>query len=168
MPFEDFYTLYRPYVARVVHAVVKDASPEQVEDLVQDTFLRAWKAYERLAPGAEKAWISCIARNVAIDYWRSRRVQQRSTCIWDAALIDTFPTPASAAQVVSNGETESIKQVLACLRQKDRDVLLFVSQGYQAGEIADHLGLTVACCKMRVMRARERFRRQYLALEGCQ
>jgi RNA polymerase sigma factor (sigma-70 family) len=166
MLFDEFYTTYRPYVERVIWAIVGSSSPDQVEDLVQDTFLRAWKAYERMEPYAVHAWIARIARNVAIDSLRSLRAQQRHTYAWDEEVAGQLPDTNSAAQAVYSGEVDLIKQVLACMRSKDREVLLLASQGYKTGEIAARLDLNYGRCKQRVMRARARFRAQYLALCG--
>ncbi len=166
MSFEDFYTAYRPYIERVIWAIVGRVSPGQVEDLVQDTFVRAWKAYERLTPPAEKAWISCIARNVAIDSLRSLRTQQRHISGWNEEVMSQFPDKGSLAQVSSGEELDLIKRILAAMNPTDREVLVLASQGYKTGEIATRLGLKYGRCKQRVIRARARFRERYLALCG--
>jgi RNA polymerase sigma-70 factor (ECF subfamily) len=47
----------------------------RAEDLVQDTLLRAWRHRSVLdsPPPAVRAWLFTVARNIAIDEWRSRR-----------------------------------------------------------------------------------------------
>ncbi|MEZ5092676.1 sigma-70 family RNA polymerase sigma factor [Nocardioides sp.] len=47
----------------------------RAEDLVQETMLRAVRHVEALegGPGAVRAWLFTVARNLTIDEWRSRR-----------------------------------------------------------------------------------------------
>lgn len=60
---------------------------ELAEDIVQETLLRAWKRPARLdAAGApERAWLLTVARNLAIDEFRSARSRHESP---DAAVPD--------------------------------------------------------------------------------
>jgi len=166
MLFDDFYTTYCPYVRRVILAMVGNSSPDQVEDLIQDVFVRAWKAYERTDPRALHAWIARIAHNVAIDSLRARHVRQRHLSAWDDQRAGQIPDPGSAARLALCEELDLVKQVLTCMGPNDRNVLMLISQGYKTREIAASLELDYSRCKQRVMRARARFRQCYLALCG--
>src|SRR6478672_3675689 len=66
-----FGRLYDRY-ARVVHGLLLSRVPrEDVDDLVQDVFLMAWKRLEALRePAAFGGWLSMIARNRATDFHR--------------------------------------------------------------------------------------------------
>lgn len=52
----------------------------RAEDLVQDTMVRALRHHEVLErpPGSVRAWLFTVARNLAIDDWRSRRARGES------------------------------------------------------------------------------------------
>jgi RNA polymerase sigma-70 factor (ECF subfamily) len=72
---EAFGRLYDRY-ARLVRATVHDPGrdPAAVEDLVQETFLRAYRLLPRLRdPVRFGAWLAGIARRVACEDLRSRR-----------------------------------------------------------------------------------------------
>ncbi len=166
MPFEEFYSAYRPYVERVIWAMVGKVSPDQVEDLIQETFLRAWKAYGRVNSLALHAWIARIAHNVAIDNLRSLQVRKRHTSTWNDEAAAQIPDRGNTAQAFYHEEFDLVKRTLAYMKPTDREVLLLISQGYKTGEIAAHLDLDYGRCKQRVMRARARFRERYLALCG--
>jgi RNA polymerase sigma-70 factor (ECF subfamily) len=49
----------------------------RAEDVLQETLLRAWRHRATLEspPGAVRAWLYTVARNIVIDEWRSRREQ---------------------------------------------------------------------------------------------
>ncbi len=49
----------------------------RAEDIVQETLLRAWRHRNRLAEGrgSVRAWLFTVARNIAIDDWRSAHAQ---------------------------------------------------------------------------------------------
>src|SRR3954470_4765520 len=67
-----FARLYERY-GRIVHALLlARVSRDEVEDLVQDVFLTAWKRLDDLRdPAAFGGWISMIARNRATDAHRA-------------------------------------------------------------------------------------------------
>lgn len=48
----------------------------KAEDVAQETMLRAWRTPKVLEqPGSSRAWLFTVARNIAIDEWRTRRSQ---------------------------------------------------------------------------------------------
>jgi RNA polymerase sigma-70 factor (ECF subfamily) len=75
--FEIFYLYYRPAIRRHVLSMVRDAAAG--EDLAQEVFLRVWTRAEQWdGHGATKAWLYCIATNLALNHLRTlrRRPQQ--------------------------------------------------------------------------------------------
>ncbi len=62
---------YSRYLMHIALSKVDDY--EVAEDLVQDTFVAAWKAHDRFrGECSEKTFLSGILRNKIIDYYRSR------------------------------------------------------------------------------------------------
>lgn len=57
------------YVERLVRG-----DRQQAEDIVQETLVRAWRNAERLAGDTARPWLFAVARNIAIDRARARRV----------------------------------------------------------------------------------------------
>lgn len=60
------------YITRLV-----DGDPARAEDVVQETFVRAWRRIDRLTPdqGSVNGWLRRVAFNVAVDGHRMRQVR---------------------------------------------------------------------------------------------
>src|SRR6478672_1763279 len=81
--------LYREY-GRLVYAVAHRAlgRHDLAEEAVQQTFVNAWRAADRVDIDRDPApWLATIAKRVAIDIYR-REARQRTTAISDVAASD--------------------------------------------------------------------------------
>ncbi|HVW16944.1 MAG TPA: sigma-70 family RNA polymerase sigma factor [Solirubrobacteraceae bacterium] len=71
IPFQRFLDEHRDVVWRYAVASV---GRQDADDVFQETFLSAMRAYPRLRPGSNlKAWVLTIAANKATDHHRARR-----------------------------------------------------------------------------------------------
>ena len=69
--FHEIYQKYHPLVRSVLYKI---NGPVELEDLVQETFIRVWKGLEQFHHAAQlKTWIYRIAVNIAIDYQRKNK-----------------------------------------------------------------------------------------------
>ncbi len=76
--------LYGFVCSRVTDAIV-------AEDIVQETFLSAWKAKDTYKGDAsEKNWLYAICKNKVIDYYRkqAREVQNQMSTLADSGMFD--------------------------------------------------------------------------------
>ncbi|HEX9484162.1 MAG TPA: RNA polymerase sigma factor, partial [Gemmatimonadaceae bacterium] len=99
------------------------------DDLVQDTFLRAYRAWDTYTPGSEcRGWLFTICRN---SFLRSRRREERHVEADDAEL-ETLAAAAvhASAQQSGYGEmfgdvdlSDAISQAIAALPETFRDVV---------------------------------------------
>lgn len=79
---------YEAYGAGIYRFAVRALhDPGLAEEVVQDTFLRAWRARDRYdsAAGSPRTWLFAIARNVAADLARARAARPRSSELRDEA-----------------------------------------------------------------------------------
>ena len=152
----DFETLVRAYSAelyRYAYWLVRDRFV--AEDLVQETFLRAWKAWDNLKDvDAVRGWLYTILRRE-----RARLVEHRNAHPETALDADTetlLINPALAATI----EGLDVRQALTALPESYREPLVLqVLGGFGCREIAEMLDTTEAAIMTRLSRARSAFRK---------
>jgi RNA polymerase sigma-70 factor (ECF subfamily) len=80
--FRDEAIPHLPAVTRFALSLTRDES--DAEDLVQETYLRAFRAWDQFVPGSEcRAWLFTICRHT---YFRTSRREQRVVAYEDAEL----------------------------------------------------------------------------------
>jgi len=120
------------------------------EELVQETFARAWKSWGSLTEmAAVKSWLITILRNE-----RARLYERKQLDMVDIDLQDLdIPSLHQA------GEQLELEQLLAELPESYREPLLLqVLGGYSCDEIAAMLGTTEGAVMTRLTRARQALR----------
>jgi len=134
------------------------------EDLVQETYLRAYAGFGSFRGGSTRAWLAAICLNVARSQARRRRRRP-----WEAsgpALLDVVPWSggegaADVADVVIAGlDAEEVSRCLALLPEPQRKCIVLVDvAGYTAREAAEVLGCPRGTVLARVHRGRRRLAR---------
>jgi RNA polymerase sigma-70 factor (ECF subfamily) len=152
---DAFAVLVRRHQARVFRLASRFFKRRQdVEDVAQDTFLRAWlklRTYRADAPFEH--WLTRLCLRCIYDRLRRRRHEAES-----ASEIEI-----QAPAIDPNARLE-VEGLLARLSAPDRFLLtLLEGEGWSVAEIAARLGWTQVNVKVRAHRARRRLRR---VLEG--
>jgi RNA polymerase sigma factor (sigma-70 family) len=146
-PFERFYEEQQGPVLKQLRAMLdRDAA----NDAFQETFLRALRAYPTLEHGRHlRAWALAIARNVALDALRRRRLT--STDVPDLESVDE-PLPY-----------EEIRRLTADLPQKER-AAVFLRYGYDLSyeDIGAALGSSPEAARQAASSGVRRLRRKEL------
>jgi RNA polymerase sigma-70 factor, ECF subfamily len=141
-----FADLYRRY-ARVVHGLLlARIPPSEVEDLVQEVFLSAWKRLDSLRdPAAFGGWLSMITRNRAADLHRRAGETLRR-----AELPDSVESHDTTAERV---DALTILAVIRGLPDAYRETLVLrLLEGLTGPEIAQRTGLTAASVRVNLHR----------------
>ena len=127
------------------------ADSAEVEDLLQDLFLKAMRQGERFCSvDNARAWLFEVARNALTDRLRARR---DSEALHDD-LPETVEETATVDQLVS-----CLPRVLSELNEEDREAITWCDlQGMPQAEFARLKDLSVSGAKSRLQRARERLR----------
>ena len=137
------------------------------EDLVQETYARALRAWEQFAPGSNlKAWLLAILRNAFLGEHRQERrnpVQGGYDTVdpsaqgpsEDAWLRDDFELERMRRLVA--GE---IEEALLSLSEDARTVVLLDLEGLTEAEVAQVMGCAPGTVKSRLARARAELRRR--------
>jgi RNA polymerase sigma-70 factor (ECF subfamily) len=155
----DFDRLYREHVAEVYqYALAVLANPADAEDVTQQTFLNAYRAFQRgERPRKAHNWLIKIAHNVCRMRWRqsSRRPHE-------------VPLEQAQEPVALDQDRPSLDTVLGALarlpfNQRAAIVMREVEDRSYA-EIADVLGTTVPAVEALLFRARTELRSKRKAL----
>jgi RNA polymerase sigma-70 factor (ECF subfamily) len=122
------------------------------EDLVQETFLRAWKNLDKLQDlGAAKAWLTTILRREHARLFERARVH-----IDPEALPDAQP---AVREHDTSAEAFALREALSRLPETYREPLLLqVLGGFNMQEIAAQLGISKSAAMTRLFRAKQKMR----------
>jgi RNA polymerase sigma-70 factor, ECF subfamily len=123
------------------------------EDLVQETFLRGWRASADLRDiGAARTWFYTILRNEHARLYERRRPEA-----WDPQVLPEQLAPAYDTSV----EAFTLRRALAALAPEYREPLLLqVIGGFSCREIGELLELNLNTVLTRLFRARKALREQ--------
>ena len=161
--FSELYRRTRPLVGRAV-AAFAPLDPDEVEDVIQESYVRAFKALPRLKePAAFEAWLLSIARNRA----RTRLERRGQVRRLDVELADGEPdsVPHLPPSLQLERDLAVVRELIERLPEGEekRTVQLFYVEGeLSAREIAEQLGLGKSAITMRLERFRARVKRELL------
>ena len=150
--FSRLYALYAPLVHGILLARVPRA---EVDDLVQDIFLHAFKKLHTLRDAAAFGpWVAMIARNRAVDFHR----RSRETVEINDDLRGSEPHDSRAAEIL-----ELIRSLPEAYRET---LVLRLVEGMTGPEIAARTGLTAASVRVNLHRGMKLLREQLGFMEG--
>lgn len=144
-------------------------SPGEAEDLVQETFLRAFRAWEQYTPGTRaKSWLFTICRNAYLRQ-RERDVRRDELVAEAARALPGFDAPGREAPVFAGRADydpegdffralvdDRILRAIDALPEEFREaVALSDLQGLSYQEIADVLEVPLGTVKSRLFRGRK-------------
>ncbi|HXQ73542.1 MAG TPA: sigma-70 family RNA polymerase sigma factor [Pyrinomonadaceae bacterium] len=150
--FGRLYDLYAP----LVHGILLARVPRtEVDDLVQDIFLHAFKKLHTLRDSsAFGPWIAMIARNRTVDYYR----RSRETVEITDEMRGTDKQESKAAEILEliRGLPEAYRETL----------VLRLVEGMTGPEIAARTGLTAASVRVNLHRGMKLLREKLTLTEG--
>jgi RNA polymerase sigma-70 factor, ECF subfamily len=154
LAFRLFVARYEDLVFAVLSRMV--GHPHNVEDMAQETFLKAFRAFPRFrpeGPGRVSTWLLTIATRLAIDA-RRRRVEVAPI---ERDVVDPRPTPDILADHARLGD--AIDEAADTLTTEQRAAFILAEfHGRSEHELATMLGVSRASIKSRLFRARQRMR----------
>jgi RNA polymerase sigma-70 factor, ECF subfamily len=127
-------------------------------DAAQEAFIRLWRNPASFTGGALRAWLFTVARNVALNEFRSTR---RRT-----ARIERVATPVQPPTALQHSaDAERLQQVrdfIATLPEQERSsITLFAAEGLSQAEISAVLGTSEGAVKQAILSARKKLRERF-------
>jgi len=165
-----------PYLDNLYSAALRyTRNPADAEDLVQETFAKAYTAFHQFRPGTNlRAWLYRILTNTYINNYRKaqRQPQQVSAdansgedgsfSLYDR-IADATAAPAET-EVLSHLTDDEVKQALADLPEQFRmAVYLADVEGFRYAEIAEIMGTPIGTVMSRLHRGRAALQRALFA-----
>jgi RNA polymerase sigma-70 factor, ECF subfamily len=135
---------------------------DAAEDLFQETYLRAFREWERFDPrrGSVKRWLLLIARRTLIDRARSERAREAREVEY-AREQRTLGGGAAPDPAEPRGVPEELRAAMARLGEVEREVLVLrVVVGMDTAEAAHLMGISPTNCSTILSRAVARLRRE--------
>ncbi len=173
----DFSAHAEPYRRELLaHCYRMTGSLHDAEDLVQETLLRAWKAYDRFeGKSSMRTWLHRIATNTCLSALEGKQrrplpaglggpnadptaeLVERREVSWLEPLPDSADDPADPSVIVGSRESVRLAFVAALqhLSPRQRAVLLLrdVLQ-WKSAEVAEAIGTTTTAVNSLLQRAR--------------
>ena len=154
---EALYDRHHRLVLALAHRVLGDR--ETAEDIVQETFLTAWRqaAVYSQERGRVRGWLLSIARNRAIDRLRRTRNVRQIDEVSDS-LVDQRSANLEEA-IDEKARRERLRQALAVLSADQREAVeLAYYGGLTHQEISQRTGAPLGTVKGRMRLAMEKLR----------
>lgn len=148
--YENLVNAYSPWLYRYAYWLSGEKSA--AEDLVQETFLRAWRFLDSLKDeGSAKSWLTTILRR------ENARKYERKQFQYSDVDMDSIST--ETVQFDARPEVSALRIALKNLPAKYREPLVLqVLEGYTLEEIAGIFDLPRNTVATRLHRARQKLR----------
>ena len=135
---------------------------QEAEDLTAETYARAWKQRQRFHGNdqATLGWLLRIARNLAIDLSRRRRVRDVDESISTELLVD--PNLIPEIDVITREQIAILWKMVRTLPDDVREMLVLrYILGWQVKQVADYLGMNENNVSVTIRRALKNLQRDW-------
>jgi RNA polymerase sigma-70 factor (ECF subfamily) len=124
------------------------------EDIVQESFLKAYKAQESFRGSEPKTWMLSIVRNTAMDFLRRLKTSATVT-LGDQGYEPEDHSPNPERAFLEQTRREQVRQAISNLAPEFREaIVLREIEGLSYKEIASVLGIPMGTVMSRLSRAR--------------
>ena len=172
---DEFEQVALPHLDALFNlALTLTRNRKDAEDLVQETYLRAFRFFDTYEPGTHvKAWLFRILRNTFVSRYRAARRKPEHVDFdaiegaYETLVDETFrrereaPDPERA--LLARVPDEAIRRALAKLPEEYRTVVvLALVEELSYKEIASALGIPIGTVMSRLHRGRKHLQRELL------
>lgn len=163
---DAFAVLIGRYERRIVRLVRGMVPEDDVEDVAQDAWIKAFRKLEHFdGRSSFYTWVYRIAANTAMDWRKKARHRRHAPLPEGPEGEDAVPSPGAGPE---SGATrrelaERIDAAIAALPEKYHEILVLREvDGLSYEEISKELGMSKGTVESRLFRARERLREKLL------
>jgi RNA polymerase sigma-70 factor (ECF subfamily) len=165
---EEFAELVRRHQSHVYAILYRyERDHHRLEDLAQDTFLKAWRSLEQFDGRAPfQHWLSKIAVHAALDHLRKQKRSQKEIGFPELGedALEWLHNDDKQSDLEANQAREILANAMGKLSPEDQLVLTLLEiEDRSVKEISSLTGWTAVTVRVRALRARARLKK---ALEG--
>ena len=154
-----------------LRSYLKGAFPtvRDVDDVVQESYLRLWKARAAHPIQSARAFLFGIARRLAVDVIRKERRTTAHEVVVDFASLNVLEEKADAAEMTSSRqEIALLAEAIHSLPSRCREIMILRKlERLSHREIAQRLGISVSTVEVQIFRGMEKCTR-HLRSRGVQ
>lgn len=156
--FDLLVILHQSTVTAMLHRFAINRA--DLEDLVQETFVRAWRALPKWQADKPFAhWLKRIAANVGLEFFRKHQRTPFSRLAFHDGAHDPLDHLAAAEAAPEQRDLAEAQSLLSHLPPEDRALLTLLHlQEMPLAEIAAHFGWSKINAKVKAFRARQRLK----------
>lgn len=159
MKGDSLEAVYRHHMNEIYHYLLRlSGHPQTAEDLLQDTFLRAYEYLDSYQGQKIRPWLFKVAHNIYVDWYR-REKRQIQTDPGLMAQIYPLTDLGPESELLYKESFNLWMAAIRILPEKGRQVLLlrdYYEFSYQ--EIAEILNVSLVNVKVTLYRARQSVR----------
>lgn len=143
------------------YALKLTQNPEDANDLLQDTMLKAFVNHDKFEDGTNlKGWLYTIMKNIFINKYRRSKISN----IYHDDTDNQYHLNSARNQQKNGGEAllimQEIKKAIAQINENLRTPFMMSYTGYKYDEIADQLKIPLGTVKVRIHNARHELQKR--------
>ena len=163
--------IYAEHHARILRYLTRMVGVQDAEDLAQEVFIRAAKAYDDFRHEAKiETWLYRIATHVAVDRLRGTALRRETMLGEELGEVAEDGREAGSTleeKTLRRAANECIRNVIYGLPENYRTPLILSElEGFTNREIAEILEVSLDTVKIRLHRAKDRLKKALL--DACQ
>ena len=167
----EFDRIYAEHHARILRYLTRMVGAQDAEDLAQEVFIRAAKAYDGFRHEAKiETWLYRIATHVAVDRLRGTALRRETMLGEELGEVAEDGREAGSTleeKTLRRAANECIRNVIYGLPENYRTPLILSElEGFTNREIAEILDVSLDTVKIRLHRAKEKLKKALL--DACQ
>ncbi|MBV8352665.1 MAG: sigma-70 family RNA polymerase sigma factor [Verrucomicrobia bacterium] len=165
--FEETFLPYLDAAYNLARWIVQH--DQDAQDVVQETYLRAFKGYHGFRGGNGRAWLLTIVRNTAYNWLNRHAADEKLVPYEEEKHAEIVSFNESTKEIVSEKVKEHLQSALGRLPTEFREIIiLYEIEGLSYKELALALGVPPGTVMSRLSRARRRLQQEFAQVRSSE